>query len=31
MTTDKVELIEQMQVVIQFFLYLLQIIGGDLP
>jgi hypothetical protein len=30
MTTDEVELIDQMQVVIQFFLDLLQVTGGYL-
>jgi hypothetical protein len=30
LTVDEVELIDQMQVVIQFFLDLLQVIGGDL-
>jgi hypothetical protein len=30
LTTDKDELIEQMQVMIQFFLDLLQVIGRDL-
>jgi hypothetical protein len=30
LTTDEVELIDQMQVVIHFFLYLLQVTGGGL-
>jgi hypothetical protein len=30
MTTDETELLEHMQVVIQFFLDLLQVTGGDL-